>query len=137
MTAPTVFSTNFQTVRVTVAVGKALGLGVGTPDKGIVFGNAAVVPNPQLLLRGFDSANVSQYLRGGGWNQIAAYMSVAALACAIYGSIFLAAGLVSKNPSVPAALILLWESVKFHSGIAEDGECRFLSPVSVTNRSAA
>jgi hypothetical protein len=49
MTAPTVFSASFQTVRVAVALGEALGLGVGTPGKGIVFGNAAVVPNPQHL----------------------------------------------------------------------------------------
>jgi ABC-type transport system involved in multi-copper enzyme maturation permease subunit len=63
------------------------------------------------MLRGFDSASVSQYLKSGGWDQIAAYMSIAALACVIYGSIFLAAGLFSKNPAVPAALILLWESV--------------------------
>lgn len=63
------------------------------------------------LLRGFDSASVSQFLKNGGWDEVAAYMSIAALACVIYGSIFLAAGLISKNPAVPAALILLWESV--------------------------
>ena len=63
------------------------------------------------LLRGFASASVHEYLQKGGWNQILAYMGVAVLACAAYGSIFLAAGLVSRNPTVPAALLLLGESV--------------------------
>ena len=33
-----------------------------------------------------------------------------ALACAGYGSVFLCAGLLFRNPIVPAAVILLWES---------------------------
>jgi ABC-type transport system involved in multi-copper enzyme maturation permease subunit len=63
------------------------------------------------LLRGFDSASVHEYLNnGGGWHHIAAYVGVSALACLVYGSIFLAFGLIAKNPAVPAALLLLWES---------------------------
>jgi ABC-type transport system involved in multi-copper enzyme maturation permease subunit len=63
------------------------------------------------LLRGFDSASVHEYLNsGGGWHHIAAYIGVSALACLVYGSIFLAFGLIAKNPAVPAALLLLWES---------------------------
>ena len=38
-------------------------------------------------------------------------MSVTVLACVISGSIFLAAGLIARNPTVPAALLLLWESI--------------------------
>ena len=63
------------------------------------------------LLRGFDSSTVHEYLQGGGWHDIFAYMGISALACAAYGSVFLAAGLIAKNPAVPAALLLLWESV--------------------------
>ena len=32
------------------------------------------------------------------------------LACAAYGSVFLCAGLLFRNPIVPAAVVLLWES---------------------------
>jgi ABC-type transport system involved in multi-copper enzyme maturation permease subunit len=63
------------------------------------------------MLRGFDSVTVHDYLQRDGWHHIAAYMGISALACAAYGSIFLAAGLVAKNPAVIAALLLLWESV--------------------------
>src|SRR5207237_34359 len=61
------------------------------------------------MLRGFDSASVHEYLQMSGWHDVAAYMGIAALACVAYGSIFLAIGLVVKNPAVPAALFLLWE----------------------------
>jgi len=53
---------------------------------------------------------LSQYLHDGGWSQIGAYMGVTALACAGYGSIFLAAGLIWRNPIIPAAIVLIWES---------------------------
>jgi len=63
------------------------------------------------MMRGFDDVIVHQYLQSNGWDQIAAYMGVSMLACAGYGSVFLAAGLVAKNPTTIAALLLLWESV--------------------------
>jgi len=63
------------------------------------------------MFRGFDGEVVHEYLQSNGWSQIAAYMGVSMLACAAYGSIFLAAGLVAKNPTTIAALLLLWESV--------------------------
>jgi hypothetical protein len=59
----------------------------------------------------FDPGAVGEYLRGPGWSHIAAYLGVTALACVGYGSIFLAAGLVFRNPILPAAGVLLWESI--------------------------
>jgi ABC-type transport system involved in multi-copper enzyme maturation permease subunit len=59
----------------------------------------------------FDPGAVGEYLRGPGWSHIAAYVGVTALACIGYGSIFLAAGLVFRNPILPAAGVLLWESI--------------------------
>lgn len=61
------------------------------------------------LLWHFDSATKSEYLHGDGWGHIAAYLGVTALACVGYGSIFLAAGLLFRNPIVPAASVLVWE----------------------------
>jgi ABC-type transport system involved in multi-copper enzyme maturation permease subunit len=63
------------------------------------------------LLRGYDSTIVDKYLQNGGWDHVFSYMSVAALACVGYGSVFLAAGLITNNPTVPAAFMLIWESV--------------------------
>ena len=41
----------------------------------------------------------------------AAYVGVTALACLGYGSVFLAAGMLVRNPLIPGAVILLWESI--------------------------
>jgi ABC-type transport system involved in multi-copper enzyme maturation permease subunit len=59
----------------------------------------------------FDPGAVGEYLRGPGWSHIGAYLAVTALACVGYGSIFLLTGLVFRNPILPAAGVLLWESI--------------------------
>jgi hypothetical protein len=41
----------------------------------------------------------------------AAYLGVTALACLGYGAFFLAAGMLFRNPILPAAAILIWEAV--------------------------
>jgi hypothetical protein len=58
----------------------------------------------------FDAGAVPAYLAGSGWHDIASYLGVTALACVGYGGIFLAAGLLFKNPILPAAAVLLWEA---------------------------
>lgn len=58
----------------------------------------------------FDSSEISTYLNTGGWGHVLAYMGVTVAACVGYGSIFLAAGLLFKNPIIPAAAVEAWES---------------------------
>jgi hypothetical protein len=57
------------------------------------------------------AAEVRAYLNGPGVSHALWYAAAGALACVGYGSVFLAAGLLLKNPIVPAAVILLWESI--------------------------
>ena len=45
-----------------------------------------------------------------GLAQGAAYLGVTALACLGYGAFFLAAGMLFRNPILPAATILVWEA---------------------------
>ncbi len=59
----------------------------------------------------FDGSEISEYLAGPGWGHVAAYIGVTAAACLGYGSIFLAAGLLFKNPIIPAATVLVWEGI--------------------------
>lgn len=59
----------------------------------------------------FEPAEISNFLGSDGWSQILAYVGVTAAACVGYGSIFLAAGLLFKNPIIPAASIEVWESL--------------------------
>ena len=61
-----------------------------------------------------DANALRQYLwQGHGIAHVAAYVGVTALACVGYGSIFLAAGVFFRNPIVPAALALIWESANW------------------------
>jgi ABC-type transport system involved in multi-copper enzyme maturation permease subunit len=46
-----------------------------------------------------------------GLAQAAAYLGVTAVACLGYGAFFLAAGMLFRNPILPAAGILVWEAV--------------------------
>jgi ABC-type transport system involved in multi-copper enzyme maturation permease subunit len=59
------------------------------------------------------SPNVRElYLyQGHGIAHAAAYMGITALACLGYGAFFLAAGMLFRNPILPAAAILIWEGI--------------------------
>jgi ABC-type transport system involved in multi-copper enzyme maturation permease subunit len=63
------------------------------------------------MLWQFERPVIAEFLASTGGPQLWAYLGVTALACVGYGSIFLAIGLLFKNPVVPAAVILLWESI--------------------------
>ncbi|HXR96971.1 MAG TPA: ABC transporter permease subunit [Terriglobales bacterium] len=50
-------------------------------------------------------------LTGNALPHAASYIAITALACLGYGAVFLAAGLLFKNPVAPAAALLVWESL--------------------------
>jgi ABC-type transport system involved in multi-copper enzyme maturation permease subunit len=66
-----------------------------------------------LMYGHFGPAGRSYVFSGPGLGQLAAYLSVTALACLGYGSVFLALSLVFKNPILPGVVVLLWEM--FHA----------------------
>ena len=65
-----------------------------------------------IVFTGQFSPNVRDlYLyQNHGLANAAAYLGVTALACLGYGAFFLAAGMLFKNPILPAAAILIWET---------------------------
>ncbi len=63
------------------------------------------------LLWQFDHTVVADFLASTGWGQFCWYLAVTALACVGYGSVFLAVGLLFRNPIIPIAVVLLWEGV--------------------------
>lgn len=71
----------------------------------VIFTISAALQWAAMLaqFRGQDVASVQ--------GQLGSYLGVTALACIGYGSIFLAAGLLFRNPIIPAAGVLFWESV--------------------------
>lgn len=64
----------------------------------------------EALLWQFDHQTVAAYFANPASAHLWSYLGVTTLACAAYGSIFLCAGLLFRNPIVPAAVVLLWES---------------------------
>jgi hypothetical protein len=63
------------------------------------------------MLWQFDHGTVANFLASTGWGQFSWYLAVTALACIGYGSIFVAVGLLFRNPIVPTAVVLLWEGI--------------------------
>lgn len=54
----------------------------------------------------------AQYLLSGpGLGQAFTYLGVTLLACVGYGAVFLVLGLVARNPMIPMAALLGWESI--------------------------
>src|SRR5271165_281064 len=90
-----------------LVIGKYL---AGLLAAGVIFTTSAALQIAGMLFQ-FDSNTIDHYLyQGDGFSQIAAYLGVTVLACVGYGSIFLAAGLLFRNPIVPAAAVLIWEA---------------------------
>lgn len=56
-------------------------------------------------------AGQSYVFQGPGLGQLGSYLLVTALACLGYGAVFLALSLLFKNPVIPGALLLGWETV--------------------------
>ena len=58
-----------------------------------------------------NSLEVQAFWQSVGNGQALWYAAAAAFGCVGYGSVFLAAGLILRNPVVPAAVLLAWESI--------------------------
>lgn len=52
---------------------------------------------------------VEHFTSGPGFGHLIAYLGIVVLGCVGYGAVFLAAGLIFKNPMIPATLFFLWE----------------------------
>jgi hypothetical protein len=76
----------------------------------VIFTTSAALQIVAMLAQ-FESNTIARYLyQNHGIAQIIAYLGVTVLACAGYGSVFVAAGLLFRNPIVPAAFVLIWEA---------------------------
>jgi ABC-type transport system involved in multi-copper enzyme maturation permease subunit len=77
----------------------------------IIFGSSIVLQFFALYWH-FDS-NVRQdyFYHGHGLEHLAAYFGVTLLACVGYGGVFLAAGVLFRNPLYPTVIMLAWEAI--------------------------
>ena len=58
-----------------------------------------------------ESAELAAFWPDPGLSHLFWYCAAAALGCVGYGSVFLAAGLLLRNPIIPAVVILFWEGI--------------------------
>jgi hypothetical protein len=76
----------------------------------VIFTSSAALQIVALFWE-FDAHTISPYLyQSHGASHLLAYLLVTALACIGYGGVFLGAGLLFKNPIIPAAFVLIWEA---------------------------
>lgn len=77
----------------------------------VIFGTGTVLAFFALYLH-FDSSIRQEYFyHGHGLEHLAAYLGVTLLACVGYGGVFLAAGVLFRNPLYPTVLVLVWEAI--------------------------
>jgi ABC-type transport system involved in multi-copper enzyme maturation permease subunit len=77
---------------------------------GTLYGAAVAASN--ILIHTANGPAVAQahFYNGPGTSQLLSYLAVAILACVGYGSVFMLTGFLFKNPAIPAAFVLVWES---------------------------
>src|SRR5947209_2485554 len=78
----------------------------------VFFFGLSVFLSFTLMYAHFGPAGRAYVFDGPGLGQLGSYLSVTALACIGYGSLFVALSLVIRNPILPGVVVLLWET--FH-----------------------
>lgn len=77
----------------------------------VIFGTSTILQLVALYCD-FDTPTLQEFVfRGDGLHHLFTYLGVTVLACIGYGSVFLAAGVLMRNPIIPAAIMLVWESI--------------------------
>jgi ABC-type Na+ efflux pump permease subunit len=76
----------------------------------VLFGTSVALTN--IIIHSVNGQNVAQthFFNGPGLHELLSYIGIAVLACVGYGSVFMVTGFLFKNPAIPAAFVLLWES---------------------------
>jgi ABC-type transport system involved in multi-copper enzyme maturation permease subunit len=77
----------------------------------IALFEAAVLACFCLTYARFGAAGSSYVFEGPGLIQLGAYLLTTALTCLGYGAVFLALSLLFKNPIIPGAILMGWETV--------------------------
>src|SRR5947209_3587600 len=78
----------------------------------VFFFGLSVLLSFTLIYGHFGPAGKAYVFNGPGLGQLMSYLGVTALACVGYGSLFVALSLLIRNPILPGAAVLVWET--FH-----------------------
>jgi ABC-type transport system involved in multi-copper enzyme maturation permease subunit len=84
--------------------------GAGLIASAVIFAGGALLCFV-VMMWPHDPVEVQAYWQSAGMAHAFWYTMAALLGCIGYGSVFLAAGLLLRNPIIPAAVLLGWESI--------------------------
>jgi ABC-type transport system involved in multi-copper enzyme maturation permease subunit len=76
-----------------------------------IFGSSTLLMFPAIFWHHGHELMSAYMFSGPGMSHLASYFAAAVLACIGYGSLFLASGVLFRNPLIPAAGLLIWESI--------------------------
>ena len=79
----------------------------------VLFGVSVILSYIVLFLPTGLGALQAYFFQGPGLGHLAAYLGITLFACVGYGALFLLLGLFFRNPIIPAAVVLGWESINF------------------------
>ena len=115
--------------REVLLVGKYL---AGVLTTSVIFCTATALSLAAILAHAPRQAAEQYLFAGGGVGHVLSYIGTAALACVGYGGVFLVMGFLFRNPMVPAALVLIWESMNpFLPAMLKKISVIFLSAITV------
>jgi ABC-type transport system involved in multi-copper enzyme maturation permease subunit len=77
----------------------------------VIFGSSTLLMFPAIFWHHGEQLMSAYMFSGPGLSHLASYFTAAVLACIGYGSLFLAAGVLFRNPLIPAAGLLIWEAL--------------------------
>jgi ABC-type transport system involved in multi-copper enzyme maturation permease subunit len=78
---------------------------------GVIFGTSVLLQFAAEYWHFDASARQEYFFHGHGLHHLVAYLGVTLLACLGYGGVFLAAGVMFRNPLLPTAAVLVWEAI--------------------------
>jgi ABC-type transport system involved in multi-copper enzyme maturation permease subunit len=94
--------------REVIALGKYV---AGVTAMGLLFGTTTILTN--LLIYAISPSMSEFFLEGPGLSYLARYVLVTVLACLAWGSIFMLAGLLFRNPIISVFVVGAWEAFYF------------------------
>ncbi len=77
----------------------------------VIFGGSTLLQFPAMYWHHGRELMHAYMFTGPGMSHLVSYFTAAVLACIGYGSLFLASGVLFRNPLIPAAGLLMWESI--------------------------
>src|SRR5262249_34032058 len=78
---------------------------------GTLYGASVGLSNVLIHSANGPAVAENHFFSGPGIGMLLTYIGIALLACLGYGSVFMLTGFLFKNPAIPAAFVLVWESI--------------------------